>query len=350
MENNIGKGEEEGEERLIPAASPLKPRHKLLTSGVPNQSARVRLGLTEIAALVTLYLVWGSTYLAIRFAITTIPPFLMAGLRMLVAGSLMYVWGRTIGGAPRPTRDEWRETAIVGAFLLLGGNGFVVWAAQRIPSGVLALLVGATPVFMVLIGWLVGHDPRPRLLTWLGLLAGFLGLSVLVGPQTVVHGQALDLAGSLAAICATISWAIGSNYARSARLPKSRILTIAMEMLTGGVMLVMLGVLAGEAPRLHWGAISSQSLIAFAYLVVFGSIVGFSAYIYLLEKTRPALATSYAFVNPLVAVFLGWALASEQITARIVVATPLIVGAVVLISVDRARTKEQVLAEEVEVA
>jgi drug/metabolite transporter (DMT)-like permease len=166
----------------------------------------------------------------------------------------------------------------------------------------------------------------------------------------MVRGQALDLAGASAAICATISWAIGSNYARTARLPKSRILTIAMEMLTGGGMLVGLGVLAGEMPRLQWSAISSQSLIAFAYLVVFGSILGFSAYIYLLEKTRPALATSYAFVNPLVAVFLGWALAAEEITPRIAVATPLIVGAVILISMDRARTKQQVITEEAELA
>jgi drug/metabolite transporter (DMT)-like permease len=294
-----------------------------------------------------LYLVWGSTYLAIRIAIETIPPLLMAGVRMLIAGGILatYAWLR---GAPMPTRNEWRSVAIVGTFLLLGGNGLVVWAAQKLPSGLLALLVGATPLSMVLVGWLAGADGPPRPLTMVALVMGMAGLGWLMMPRGTQELH-VDLLSALAALGATLGWAIGSHQARRAQLPRSKSLTIGLEMLVGGVELCLAGLLLGELARLRLGEMSWQSLAALAYLIVFGSLIGFSSYIYLLEHTRPALATSYAFVNPLVAVALGWAIRNEPIGLRVLGGGALIVLAVVLITLDRARTQELAPEKEIEV-
>lgn len=316
--------------------------------GTPSsESARDRFKL--VVAFAAVYIVWGSTYLAIRFAIETLPPFLMAGMRMFLAGGVLYAWAK-LRGAPTPGARHWREAWIIGAFLLLGGNGCVVWAAHRVPSGVLALLVGATPFFMVLIGWLWAGDGRPGLQTVAGLVTGFGGLALLIGPGKLAGAGGVDTLGALVAIGATLSWAIGSNYARFAPLPKSKMMVTAMEMLTGGVLLTALGLIVGETRHVDFANMSAKSLAAFAYLLVFGSIVGFSAYIYLLSMTKPALASSYAFVNPVVAVFLGWALANEPLNARTLVAAAIIILAVVAITFDRARKQVNPPDTESEVA
>lgn len=318
--------------------------------GSPQTSAAQRISTSSpvvIAALLTLYLVWGSTYLAICVAIETIPPFLMAGLRMLLAAAVVlgYAWGR---GALRATSKEIVNAVIVGAFLLLGGNGLVVWAAQRLPSGILALLVGATPLAMVAVSWIFGGEKRPSALTFFALFLGMAGLAWLVLPTHIPVADHVHIPSAFAAVGATLAWAIGSQYARTAELPKGKAVAIGVEMLSGGVLLCVGGVLMGELPRFHVANMSWQSLTAFVYLVVFGSLVGYSAYIYVLEHTKPALATSYAFVNPLVAVVLGWALRGEPITSRVIVGGLLIIGAVLLITAEKARSTKEVPEKEPE--
>lgn len=330
------------------ADSSLHSRLPSSGAALPGPAANAsRLSPLVIVALVTLYFVWGSTYLAICVAIETIPPFLMAGIRMLIAGGIVLAYGAWRGEL-KATPQEWLNAAIVGAFLLVGGNGLVVWAAQRLPSGLLALLVGATPIAMVIVSWLTGYEKRPSALLFLALGLGIVGLACLVLPRHSDHASRIHIPSALAAIGATIAWAVGSQFARVAPLPKSRTLAIAVEMLTGGVLLSLLGLCLGELPRLQLERMSSQSLLAFGYLIIFGSLVGYSAYIYLLEHTKPALATSYAFVNPLVAVVLGWALRAEPITLPMLAGGGLIILAVVLITIEKSRREEATMLEEPE--
>ncbi len=284
-----------------------------------------------LAAFAAVYVVWGSTYLAIRFAIETLPPFLMAGARFLASGAALYAWTRA-GGAPRPTRLHWRETAVVGAFLLVGGNGGVAWAEQRVPSGLAALLVATVPLWMVLLEWWRSGGVRPGWRTWAGIATGFLGLGILVGPAELLGGGAADGVGAAALVLASILWAVGSVYSRRAALPESPLQATGMEMLAGGALLVLVGSAVGEWGRLDPGAVSGRSLLALAYLVVFGSGLGFTAYVWLLKHVEVAKVSTYAYVNPVVAVFLGWLLAGEAVTARTLAAAAVIVVAVAFIT------------------
>ncbi len=286
-----------------------------------------------IAAFAAVYVIWGSTYLAIRFAIETIPPLLMAGVRFLIAGSILYVWARW-RGAKHPPRAMWLSAAIVGALLMLGGNGAVVWAEQTVPSGVAALLAGTTPLWMVGLDWARRDGPRPRGAVMAGLVMGLAGIIVLVGP---VHlgGQGVSHSGALVLLGGSLAWATGSLYSRRARLPRDQFQATGMQMLMGGVLLVTAGMAAGEGARWHVAQMSLRSMLAFGYLIVFGAIVGFTAYLWLLRVSTPERVSTYAYVNPLVAVFLGWALAGEPFTPRTLVAAAVIVGAVVLITTGR---------------
>lgn len=304
-----------------------------------------------VIAFATVYLVWGSTYLAIRFVLETLPPFLSAGARQLVAGGLLAGWAVWRERPAFPTASQWKGAAIVGVCLLMGGNGLVVWAQQRVPSGVASLLVGISPFWMVLLGWLAFGERRPGAVTWAGLVMGFAGLVVLVAPWRahpavtagVVAGAVrqgadfVDPVGALVILAATVSWTSGSLYSRRADRPPSKALNIGMQMLCGGVALVAAGLLTGETARVHFDAVSLKSALAWLYLVFGGSIIGFSAYIYLLSATSPALASTYGFVNPVVAVFLGWALAGESVGPRTLAAGGLIVAAVAAISWDGAK-------------
>jgi drug/metabolite transporter (DMT)-like permease len=292
-------------------------------------------------ALIAVYVCWGSTYLAIRFAVETIPPFLMAGIRFLIAGSTLYAWRRLTGDAA-PTRIEWRSTTIIGTLLLLGGNGSVVWAEQKVASGVTSLLLAATPLFLVLIDALLPHGKRPSALTVVGVLFGFAGIALLVARPEPASGE-LDPWGVAALVLASVLWSAGSLYARDARLPSSPMLGTGMEMLTGGAGLVVLGTLTGEWGRLHPSQIAPHSMWGVAYLIVFGSLVGFGAYTWLLRAAPIPLVSTYAFVNPLVAIFIGHFLGNEPLGHRTLLATAIIVGSVAIINL--ARTSKGTLKE-----
>lgn len=294
-------------------------------------------GFRLITAFAAVYLIWGSTYLAILWAIDTIPPFLMAGVRFCVAGGVLYAWAR-LRGSPAPTRAHWRDAAIVGALLLLGGNGGVVWAEYHgVPTGLTALLIATEPLWVVLLDWVRPRGNRPTIGEVAGLLLGFGGVALLIGPAEVAVGGAprVHPLGAAVLIAATLSWATGSLYSRDAKLPHAPLLTTGMKMLAGGALLTLAGTAGGEWARLDLGAVSARSALALVYLILFGAIVAFTAYLWILRNTTLATASTYAYVNPVVAVFLGWWLAREVVTLRILLATEIIVGAVVLITLAR---------------
>ncbi len=293
-----------------------------------------------LAAFASIYLVWGSTYLAIRYAIETIPPFLMGGLRFLVSGVLLYAWAR-YRGAPKPTRLHWRNAVIAGAFLLLGGNGAVVWAEQFVPSGLTALLVSILPFWLVIIEWVRPPRRRPSGLVLLGLVLGFIGIIVLIEPGNIGGHGDIPLVGALVLILGSLSWAIGSFWSRDAELPKSGLLTTGMEMLGGGVLLLIVGVLSGELAEFDIHRVSKASTVGLLYLITFGSLIGFTSYIWLLDKVSPARLGTYAYVNPIVAVLLGWVIAGEGLTIRTGVAAAIVICAVALITSARSSTAGQ---------
>ncbi len=306
-------------------AAPPVPADPHRHSGAPAAS-RLAIG----AAFLTIYLVWGSTYLAIRLAVETIPPFLMAGVRWLIAGVLMYAFARSRERIPL-TRRNWLAAGVVGCLMLLGGNGLVNWAEQTVPSGLAALVIATVPLWMVLLDWLLFRGPRP---TWTmagGLLLGLAGICVLIGPQQF-SAAPLNPAGGIALLAACVFWALGSLYSRRAALPKSNWLATAMEMLTASVVLLGLSAGLGEWGRVQWGRISLQSVLAVVYLVAFGSIVSLTAYKWLLKVVSAARVSTYAYVNPVIAMFLGAAVADEPLGRRVLIAAVIILASVVVIT------------------
>lgn len=302
-------------------------------------SARVKQEPSKLgvsAAFASVYIIWGSTYLAIRYALESLPPFLMAGVRHTLAGAILYAVVRAAGTA-RPKRIHWRSAAIIGALLLLGGNGGVCWAQQTVPSGLTALFVTTVPVWMVLLNWLRREGVRPGLLEIGGVLLGLAGVILLIGAENL-DGASVHRMGALVLIAASLSWAFGSMYSRSAPLPESPLLVTAMQMLCGGVLLLLSGALSGEGARFELENVSLRSALSLGYLTVFGSLVAFSAYVWLLRVSTPAKVSTYAFVNPAVAVALGSMFAGEPLTARTMVAAAVIVTAVVLITRQRRPT------------
>jgi len=281
------------------------------------------------AAFAAVYLIWGSTYLAIRFAVATVPPFLMAGTRHLAAGAILYAWAR-LRGAPRPTARNWKAAAGIGALLLLGGNGLVSWAETRIDSGPAALTVASVPLWMVALS-AAAAKRRPRAAVIAGLATGLGGIALLVLPHR--SGDAVPLFPAAALVVAALSWSVGSLASRRASLPKETLLATAMEAIAGGAALWIAGLAFGEGAALDPRAITAKSVAALAYLVLFGSVVGFSAYVWLLKVAAPERVSTYAFVNPIVAVVLGIALGGEAMTLRIALAGAAVVGAVSLILV-----------------
>ncbi len=283
-----------------------------------------------VAAFAAIYLIWGTTYLAIRIGLESFPPFLMGSFRFIIAGSLLYAWSRS-RGAPAPRRFEWKATAIAGAFLFLGGQGSVVWAETRITSGMTAVIVSTTPIWLLLIYWLMPAGRKPGRLMLLGLSVGLGGVVLLVAPwQTGVRD--VDPVGVIAVLLGTISWSIGSLYVRKAKVPSSHFLSTAMQMYSGALLLGLAGTALGEWGRVDVGSVSVASWAAMLYLALAGSLVGFSAYLWLLRVVQPSRAATYAYVNPVVAVFLGWALADEALTPRMLLASAVILAAVVLVT------------------
>lgn len=282
-------------------------------------------------ALALVYVVWGSTYLAIRIAVQTFPPFFMAGARFLVSGILLYGWMR-LRGTPRPSGTHWKSAAIIGFFLLAAANGGVSWAEQRVPSGMTALLVATVPLWMVLLEWAWKKGDRPGPGIWTGLCLGFAGITVLVFSRPGSGAFRVDPLWALLLVATSLSWSFGSLYARSARLPSSVFLATSMEMIAGGLLLLGGGFLSGEGREFHFSSLSAPSFGAWLYLSLVGSLVGFTSYIWVLQKATPDLASTYAFVNPVIAVFLGWLVAGEPLTPPLFLAAGLIVSAVVLIT------------------
>jgi drug/metabolite transporter (DMT)-like permease len=286
-----------------------------------------------IGALSLVYVIWGSTYLAIRFAVETLPPLSMASVRFLLAGALLLAWTRWRGHA-FPTLRQWRSSAIIGVLLLLGGNGAVVTAQQWVASGLAALLVAVEPMFVVLVDWIRPGGRRPTALVAIGLVVGFAGTVVLVDPASLTGGDRNAL-GAMLVVVAALSWAIGSVYAQRAELPSSALVASAANMLCGGLALGILGGARGEWTTFDPSAVTTKSLLAVAYLLVFGSLIAFSAYSWLVRAAPPALVATYAYVNPVVAVFLGWAFAGETFESKTLLAGLLVLIAVALISLGR---------------
>jgi drug/metabolite transporter (DMT)-like permease len=287
-----------------------------------------------LAAFAAVYLIWGSTYLGIRFAVETLPPFLMGGARFLVSGLILFAWLRATG-TPAPSKINWRRAAIAAALLLGIGNGGVNWAEQKVPSGLTALIIAGTPVWFALFDWLRPGGVRPTLQTALGIVVGFAGVMLLVGSRSAWQSANIDFTGVAALVLASMAWAIGSLYTKYADKPESPMMTAAQQMIAGGGILSLAGLLFGEASSFEWSRVSTRSLAALAYLTLIGSLVGFTAYAWLLKATTPARASTYAYVNPVIAVFLGWAFGGETLTGRMLIAAGVIVAGVVIITTRR---------------
>ena len=294
-----------------------------------------------LLAFAGIYLIWGSTYLGILFAIQSIPPFLMAGARFLLAGLIMFAIARTQGPL-RSTSTEWRTSLIVGACLLLGGNGGVTLSEKFIESGLASLIVATVPIYITLLGWLFAMTPRPAPIVWLGLAGGFLGVAMLMGPALrFSSGSGSHPAiGMSILLLSSFLWSAGSLYSRTAKHSASPFFAAAQQMFCGGVLLMLVGSFVGEPKDFHPGNITTLSLSAFAYLVLIGAIVGYTAYFWLLRHCDPAKVATYAYVNPIVAVALGALFAHETVTLRTLLAAALIIGSVALIiTVQQFKTK-----------
>jgi drug/metabolite transporter (DMT)-like permease len=306
-------------------------------SGAASRPSRAKV----ILAFAAVYIIWGSTYLGIRFAIETLPPFLMAGARFSLAGTLMFVWAKFHGDNGGWSWAQWRRALLIGALLLLCGNGGVTWAEKYIASGLVALLVATEPVWVVVLNWAITRE-RPNAKVLLGVLIGLVGVGLLVGGG-LSQGpgvSAMSMVGALAVLLASLGWATGSVYANRRPITTTTSLASGMQMIAGGGLLLLLGLVAGDFQRFDFARVSWTSLIAFFYLAIFGALLGFTAYGWLLRNVSTARAATYAYVNPAVAVFLGWLLASEPLTLRMLVAAAVIVGSVVLITTYGAEQPE----------
>ncbi len=298
------------------------------THASPARRAAAPSRLGVVGAFAAIYLVWGSVYVAVKFAVETLPPFLMVGVRMAFAGLVLYIWARIRGGE-RPAAAHWGAAALIGVLVILFGSGAVAWAQKRgVPSGLTALLVATEPFWMILLDWLLhaGRRPSPRVI--FGVLLGFAGVGVLVAPG---RWGGVDPIGAATILFGSICWACGSLYSRTGWQPRSLLLAIAMQMVAGGAALVLVGTLAGEWASVRLAEVSRASWLAFWYLFLFATLITFPAYIWLLRVTSAARVSTYALVNPVVALFLGWLLAGEVITPRAAVAAAAIVVSVVIV-------------------
>ncbi len=289
-------------------------------------------------AFLAVYLIWGSTYLAIRFVIESVPPFFMAGTRFVVAGAVLYFWAR-LRGASSESKSHWGSAFVIGGLMLMGGHGAVVWAEQSVPSGLTSLLVATVPLWMVFLDSLHSRS-RPSFRIIAGLVLGFAGVVLLLGGVESLGASSVDFAGAGVVVFGAFLWANGSLYSRSAKISSSSLLATGMEMIAGGVLLLVASLITGEWVRIRLDLVSVRSLVSWVYLVVFGALVAFTSYIWLLKVSTPARVSTYAYVNPIVAMLLGWALASEPLTIRNLVAAVIIVMAVITITTYQTRKQQ----------
>ncbi|HEY1271991.1 MAG TPA: EamA family transporter [Terriglobales bacterium] len=282
-----------------------------------------------LLAFAAIYLIWGSTYLGIRYAVETIPPLLMMGTRHLAAGLMLYAWLR-LRGTPAPLRMHWKGAAIAGGFFFLGSHGSLAWAEQRVPSGLAALLCATLPLWIVLMTRLRGEKRHLSAPVLGGLLLGFVGVAILIGPAALETGSRSSLLYAGVVLMGAFLWAIGTMYTQHATLPSSSSLSAAMQMIAGGVILWVAGLVTGE--RVHPAAITGKSVLSLAYLIIFGSLIAFTAFTWLHKVSSPTRNSTYAYVNPVVAVFVGWFFAGEEVGIRTIVATAIIVAGVALVN------------------
>jgi drug/metabolite transporter (DMT)-like permease len=289
-------------------------------------------------ALIAVYIIWGSTYLGIRLAIQTIPPFLMVGIRYLISGTILYTL-RRLSGDPAPTRKEWHSASIIGLLLLMGGNGALAWAELRIPTGIASLFIATVPLWMVMLDALRPGGKRPSWLVWLGVLVGLIGTILLANPwQAYKTSPPLDPIGIIVLVSGALSWSIGSLFSRNAPLPSSALLGTGMEMLAGSAGVFILGSLLGEWSGFQLANVSLESWAGLAYLVVFGSGIGFVAYTWLLRNAPTATVSTYAYVNPVVAILLGTLVLHEPLETIEIISAAVIIAGVVLITSAKALT------------
>jgi drug/metabolite transporter (DMT)-like permease len=298
-----------------------------ILSTQPNENKAIKI----LFAFAAIYIIWGTTYLAIRLAVETIPPFLMAGTRFMIAGIATFAFLRA-RGVPMPKRLHWRSAVIIGAFLLVGGNGFVTWSEQQVPSGIAALVIATVPLWMVLFDWLAFSGTRPSKKIVAGLVLGFLGIGLLIGPRVFQATTGISWLSWLILFMAPVLWSLGSLHSRRAKLPENTFMSTAMEMLAGGVLLLLAGLITGEAAELNVAQVTTRSLVSMLYLTVFGSIIALTAYVWLLKTVQAARVSTYTYVNPVIAVFLGWLVLGESITTQMLVAAVIIIMAVILIT------------------
>jgi drug/metabolite transporter (DMT)-like permease len=298
-----------------------------------------------VAGFAAIYLIWGSTFLGIKYAVQTLPPLLMAGARFVLPGAILYAILR-LRGAPRPSCRQWGAALLTGALLLLGGNGLVTIGQRTIPSGHAALIIATTPVWMLVLAWLFYGGARPGWRVVLGMAAGFAGAALLIGDPTSV--AAGSRGGALCVLASPVLWSLGSLQGRVTRPADSALLASAMQMLAGGALMLLAGTGLGEWGELATRQISTRSIVAFLYLSFCGALVGFSTYAWLLRVASPAAVSTYAYVNPLVAVLLGWLVGGEALGGRIGAAAALILGAVVLITLPRQATPLRGVAKQAE--
>ncbi len=321
-------------------------RGEMMNSEVKNQTGKSGL-IILVAAFAAVYIFWGSTYLAIKYAIETLPTFLMAGMRFFTAGAILFAAARFTKDYETPKAAHWKTSFIVGTLLLLGGNGGVVFAEHYISSSFAALLVATEPFWIVLLSWLWLKKSRPNLKVVAGLTLGFLGVCLLVSGQPTdgsgAAGGTMQLIGTIAVVAAAICWAVGSIYGLRSPVPKSAILTSGMQMLCGGSVLLVASFATGEMSNFHFAEVSQNSWLGLVYLIIFGSLIGFTAYSWLLKNAQPAMVATYAYVNPVIAVLLGWLIANESFTTPMLVGAGIIVGSVALIT---SRDKTENNAEE----
>jgi drug/metabolite transporter (DMT)-like permease len=298
---------------------------------VPAKPARIAI----VLAFAAIYLIWGTTFLGIRYAVETLPPFLMGATRFLFAGALLFGWTR-LRGVPMPRLALWKPAFVAGFFMMLIAQGSVSWAEQKVPSGLAAVIVATTPIWFLLLDWVAVSRRPPRVVTALGLAVGLCGVVLLIAPwQTGVRD--IDLLGAVVLVLGSFSWATGSLYTRTAKSPSSHLQATAMQMLAGGTLLLLAGTLVGDWGRLDPGAVSTRSVVALLYLSIVGSLVALTAYTWLLGVVAPSRVSTYAYVNPVVAVLLGTLVAGEALTLRMLLAMALILGAVVVATLAKPR-------------
>jgi drug/metabolite transporter (DMT)-like permease len=305
-----------------------------MQQAILTQNLRVQI----ITALIAVYLFWGGTYLAMKVAIDTIPPFLMGGLRFFTAGAVVYLW-EWRKGTPHPEKSQWLGATMVSGLLLVCSMGGLVWAEQFIPSGIAAIIFATVPFWMALIAWIFQSGGCPKRFVIIGLALGFCGVILLV-KNSVTHlgSNTLEWLGYIVVTLSSISWAWGSLYSRTAHLPVSPFMSVALQNLIGGSCYLLISLLLGEWNTFAVCNVSLNSTLSLIYLIIFGSLIGFGAYIWLLKVADPTIISTYAYVNPVVAVFLGWTMAGEQLTPSDTVAAAIILCAVIIITKNQSKT------------